>query len=301
MRASLSVGQLAVALLSLTPVVSASRAWPKWFPEMDELVARQEASVSRTGGTDHKRNCSTIEPTPTPTSEPPKTTSTKKGGPIMSDFNTAGRTQSGDPEETGGSKTTGKDAKATKPPKHTQYPPQDPPGNVVMTKPTVFDPSSIYKIGGDPITWGWNYTNLQGQPSAIDVLISCAAVSRTWTLTQNMTFTTAASYTFDTKKYKEDNPKDSLRTDVYKLLIHDSAKDFKDMAEPGYLAPFSGFQFGLYEPQEYISFAEGWQCATCSGAMSPVEKRAVGGAVVMSVVTVLSFTWFVVGFGGGLL
>lgn len=170
-----------------------------------------------------------------------------------------------------------------------------------MTKPAITDPSSIYKIGGDPITWGWNYTNLQGTPTAIDVLISCAAVSRTWTLTQNMTFATAATFKFDTKKYKEENPKDSLRTDIYKLLIHDADKDFKDAAEPGYLAPFSGFQFGLYEPQEYISIEDGWQCATCSGAMSDVDKRALGGAMVMSVVTVLSFTWFVVGVGGGLL
>lgn len=119
-----------------------------------------------------------------------------------------------------------------------------------------------------------------------------------------MTFATAATFKFDTKKYSEDNPKDSLRTDIYKLLIHDADKEFKDPAEPGYLAPFSGFQFGLYEPQEYISFEDGWQCATCSGAgsiLSDVERRALGGAVVMSVATVLSFTWFVVGFGGGLL
>ena len=113
-----------------------------------------------------------------------------------------------------------------------------------------------------------------------------------------MTFATAATFKWDTKKFKEDHPKDALLTENYKLLIHDSDGAFDDAAEAGYLAPFNSFQFGLYEPQEYLSFQDGWQCAVCSGAMSEVERRAVGGAVAMSVVTVLSFTWFVVGFGG---
>ena len=115
-----------------------------------------------------------------------------------------------------------------------------------------------------------------------------------------MTFTTAAAYKWDTKKFKEDNPKDALLTENYKLMIHDSDGAFDDAAEAGYLAPFSGFQFGLYEPHPYVSIEDGWQCGVCSGAgslMGDVERRAVGGAVITSVITVLTFTWFVAGFG----
>ncbi|KAK3313791.1 hypothetical protein B0H66DRAFT_361522 [Apodospora peruviana] len=293
MKATRSVGQLAVVLLSLTPVVSASAAWPRWLPELDALVVRQNEDTS--------------SPTPTPTATPAKNDATdatttdpptKTGKQTISEFNfnTAGisKTDSESETETGtkkGGKTT------TKAPKHTQFPPQDPPGAVVMLTPAPTAGSVFYKIGGEPITWGWNYTSLQGKPTAVDVLISCATATRTWTLTQNMTFETKASYTWDTKKYKEENKDAGLLTELYQLLIHDSDTSFSDVPEAGYLAPFSGFQFGLYEPQDYVSIDDGWTCATCSGAMSYVESRAVGGALAMSIITVLSFTWFVAGFG----
>lgn len=68
--------------------------------------------------------------------------------------------------------------------------------------------------------------------------------------------------------------------------------------EPGYLSPYAGFQFGLYDPQPYKDTGDGWQCASCSGAAGTgVDNRAIGVAVVMSAATVLSFTWFVAGFG----
>lgn len=50
MKGPLSAGHLAVALLSLSPVVSAL-AWPAWLPDVDTLVVRQEDSGNNNNGT----------------------------------------------------------------------------------------------------------------------------------------------------------------------------------------------------------------------------------------------------------
>lgn len=42
MRTSLSVGQLAVAFLSLQPIASASGLWPRFLPDIDTLVVRAD-------------------------------------------------------------------------------------------------------------------------------------------------------------------------------------------------------------------------------------------------------------------
>jgi len=42
MRTTQSLGQLAVLILSLSPAVSAWRAWPRFLPEIDALVVRQD-------------------------------------------------------------------------------------------------------------------------------------------------------------------------------------------------------------------------------------------------------------------
>lgn len=178
------------------------------------------------------------------------------------------------------------------------FPAQDPAGAVVMVTPApTYQATQLYKIG-DHITWGWNYTNLQGTPTAIDVYVSCSTVSATWTLTQNMTFNTKGSYTWDTGEYQATAVSNPLIVEQYTLVIIDSDSSITATAEAGYLGPYSGFKFGLYTPRPYVDEDQGWQCATCSAALGAVERRAVGAAVAMSVVTVLSFTWFVAGFGG---
>jgi hypothetical protein len=169
----------------------------------------------------------------------------------------------------------------------------DPAGNVVMVTPAITMGSQLYKIG-DYVTWGWNYTNLQGPPTAIDVLVSCSKASNTWTLTQNMTFATEASYTWDTNAYQQTAIQSPLLTEEYTLLIYDAESSVSATAEAGYLAPYSGFRFGLYVPKPYTPLGE-WKCVTCSAGVSDMDRRALGAALIMSVVTVLSFTWFVTG------
>jgi hypothetical protein len=164
-----------------------------------------------------------------------------------------------------------------------------------MVTPAATLGTQLYKIG-DHVTWGWNYTNLQGTPTAINVMVSCAKASQTWTLTSNMTFATAGSYVWDTKE-QATAVQSPLLTEQYTLYIFDAESSVSATPEAGYLGAFSQFTFGMYAPQPYTPLNE-WNCATCSAAMSETDRRVLGFALSMSVITFLSFTWFVTGFGG---
>ncbi|KAI2639575.1 hypothetical protein GGS26DRAFT_273842 [Hypomontagnella submonticulosa] len=289
MKGSRNLGQFLTIALALTPLAS---AWPGWLPEVDSLVVRQQDDSPGT------------ETTPAPTSSAPKTitatddkkdtTTTKPDEPTSTNLNTAkptptdeGSDDKGRPTRTGNSTT-----KAT----HTTFNPQDGAGGVAMITPAFTAGTTLYRIGDPtPITWVWNYTSLQGTPSAIDVLVSCSTASATWTLTQNMTFEPTATFTWDTQKYSESAVASPLLVAQYTLLIHDSDSSADATAEPGYLAPFDGFQFGLYTSRPYQDLGE-WKCATCSGALGDLERQALGFAITMSIITIFSFTWYVTGF-----
>ncbi|KAL2189063.1 hypothetical protein L209DRAFT_771294 [Thermothelomyces heterothallicus CBS 203.75] len=311
MKAALSAGHLAVALLSLTPAVSAL-GWPRWLPELDTLVVRQDDSQDGTyhhsdtlyvyvharSSNMHSADSSSPTPTPTPSTsasdnnndEQSSTTSRDTSDPITTNLNTGGITSG-----TRTAKETGKSTRSSAP-KKTEFDPQDPVGSVVMVTPAATDGYQLYKIG-DYVTWGWNYTDVQATPTGIDLYLKCSKVPQPWTLTQNMSYSSVGSYTWDTEQFQKSHVADPLLTEQYTLVIADADGGISATPEPGYLAPFSGFMFGLYEPQPYSDTGDGWQCASCNGATSGLDNRAVGVAVVMSVVTVLSFTWFVTGFG----
>jgi hypothetical protein len=152
--------------------------------------------------------------------------------------------------------------------------------------------SQLYKIG-DNITWAWNYTDVSATPTAIDVLVSIST-TQVWTLTQNMTFAPTATFTWDTSDYAS-AVNQPLGTEQYTLVIYDAQSAVTAAGEAGYLAAFNGFQFGMYTPQPYQSFDEGWTCAVCSAAAGGTDRYAFGFALMMSIITVMSFTWFVTG------
>jgi hypothetical protein len=166
-----------------------------------------------------------------------------------------------------------------------------------MIDPATTAAFTLYRIDNeDPITWKWNYTSLQGKPSAIDVLVSCSKAAATWTLTQNMTFAPTATFTWDTNKFNQEQIGSQLPVEKYTLLIHDSDGAQTDTPEPGYLAPYAGFQFGLYTARPYEDLGQ-WKCATCSAAPGgPLDRQALSFALSMTVLTVFSFTWYVTGF-----
>ncbi|KAJ8119964.1 hypothetical protein ONZ43_g3204 [Nemania bipapillata] len=281
--------QILTIALALSPLAA---AWSQWLPDLDSLVVRQDDGSS----TSENQPTKTPSPSSSATADAPKETSTSK--PAQS-------SQSDDDSETTTGKTTtgtttkGSSSKTTKTSgsKHTSYNALDPAGGVAMISPPTTSAMPLYRIDNtDPITWKWNYTSLQGTPSAIDVLISCSKATATWTLTQNMTFAPTATFTWDSNKFQQEQIGSQLPVELYTLIIYDAEGSVTDTAEPGYLAPYSGFQFGLYTSKPYTSLNE-WKCVTCSAAPGgPLDRQALGFAVTMTMFTVLSFTWYVTGF-----
>lgn len=171
---------------------------------------------------------------------------------------------------------------------------QAPVGGISMVTPAPTDPgTALYKIGTN-VTFGWNYTNVLVNPTAIDVIASCSSAARAWTLTSNMTFESKGSYTWDTKELATDlqNP---LLTDQYTLIVKDSETEVTDTPKAGYLSPNSGqFTFKMYKPQDYVPLSE-WKCPTCSAAPPSLDSKVLPFVMTMSAATVLSFTWFAAG------
>ncbi|KAL7905796.1 hypothetical protein GGI35DRAFT_123222 [Trichoderma velutinum] len=279
MRPTATLLRLALCLSSATPLVS---AWPGWLPELDALVVRADKGSEENNATPTPSNPPDEEGNtahPTPTSPPDKgKSSTGKGGH----------------SETAGNKKSSTATTKGKATHHTMFDPEAPPGNVVMQTPNVFAGSALYKIG-DYITWGWNYTNVLGTPTAVDVLISCSTASETWTLTSNMTFKTSVSYVWDTS-VQATSVEEPLPVAMYTLIIKDSDAAISSIPDPGYLGTFNTFTFGLYTPQPYVPFPD-WHCDACNAALSKFDHQVLGFAVTMGLVTVLSFTWFVSGLG----
>ena len=171
---------------------------------------------------------------------------------------------------------------------------QSPAGQVVMVTPGAYEGTALYKIG-DYVTWGWNYTNLQADPTAgIDVILSCSVATQTWTLASNMSFETEGSFTWDSRE-QETDASQPLLTEMYTLVIADAEAGISATAEAGYLSPFSGFTFGMYAAQPYTPLSD-WECAICNSAPG-LDGGAAGLAVMVSTMTVVGFTWFVTGFG----
>ncbi|TQN70832.1 hypothetical protein CSHISOI_04609 [Colletotrichum shisoi] len=278
---------LALGLAVFAPLAP---AWPKWLPDVDALVVRQndESSAPAATETPASRTGATATPTATGTAE-----GTRTGGARTTNLNTAqGSTGTGAARgtQTGTGTRTG-----TGQSKSTAFDETDPQGAVVMITPAATAQSiNLYKIG-DFVTWGWNYTNLQATPTAIDVLVSCSSMAQTWTLTQNMSFAQPASFTWDSSVQKTDASA-PLRNDEYTLIIYDAESSVSATAAAGYLGVSNSFKFGMYLPQEYNPLNE-WNCAVCKSAAPSLNSKAIGMAVGMSMVTVASFTWFVAGLG----
>ncbi|RYO87828.1 hypothetical protein DL762_004014 [Monosporascus cannonballus] len=291
MKGPRSFRQLLTVAVALSPLAS---AWSNLLPDVDALVVRQDdatTTAERTAETtrDNNSEATTTRDGDRTTTESPRPTddetTTTRRGPTTTNLNT------------GGTRTGTRSGSDSSEPTRTTYNPMDGAGSVVMVTPAITDGFQLYKIENPtPITWVWNYTQLQGKPTAIDVKVSCSVASATWTLTQNMTFRSPATFTWDTANFQTPG-QDALLTEQYTLLVHDSDSSPTDQAEPGYLAPFDGFRFGLYRKGRYEPLNE-WDCVTCSAAHGDLDRKALGFAVSMSAITVLTFTWYVAGFAG---
>lgn len=271
-------------LTALAVGLSVAAAWPEWLPEPDSLMVRQDDGESS----------ETAKETGT-TAAPSKETEASQTTNRNLNTATAPDTKTATGTNTSGSKTGSKTG--SKSATRTTYSADEPAGSVVMVTPVTTTGTPIYKIS-DYVTFGWSYTNLQGKPTAVDVILSCSAATETWTLTANMTFQTSAAYVWDSKE-QATAVESPLLTEMYTLIIIDADSSVSATAEAGYLAAYSGLTFGMYKPAKYTPLSE-WHCGTCNSALGGFDSRAFSLAIGMSAVTVLSFTWFVTGFGVGL-
>lgn len=282
MRVSPAVLRLAVCLSSLTPLVA---AWPSWLPAEDALYVRQDDSEdATTTAAETGASATTEEARSTATGEPEET-ETDDG-----DRNTARPTRSGDDAEETGTRTRSDDDEE----ETTKSIPHDAAiAQVSITEPvTSAMPTVLFKISST-VELAWNYTGLQATPDAIDVLLSCAEVSATWTLTGNWSFEAEPTYTWAINDQDDETP---LLTEMYTLIIKDTEAEVSDIPEPGKLGSNQNFKFGLYHPQRYVPWDE-FECTGCSGAAGGHDVQAVKLAVTMSFITFLTFTYFVAGWG----
>lgn len=117
-----------------------------------------------------------------------------------------------------------------------------------MITPAPNSPAEYYKIG-DKVEFAWNYTALLASPTAVNILVSCSANQATYTISNNATFETSARVTWDTAQ--ETGPP-SLLTETYTLIIYDADTAITAVPQPGHLAPFTQFRFGMYLSQPYV-------------------------------------------------
>ncbi|PHH70191.1 hypothetical protein CDD82_7290 [Ophiocordyceps australis] len=298
MRPTHSLLSLAACLAPLVSVTAAA-SWPRWLPEVNAVVQRADEPT-----TDAPASRTTVAPDSSSTpfiSETAhgSTSASKSSGTFdvsapktTAELNTAKPTQSGKTKtETGNGKSTEVDS-----PEPTETESQYYPASINMTTP---DPRAtpgliLYKIG-DNVPWAWQYLNLGKKPRAIDVVISCPIASQEWTIASNMSFKPVVDYVWDTTKQANDVEK-PLLTAKCALIIKDTNAHVGDAPQPGQLGSTTALNFGLYAPQPYTPFDE-WTCPGCNDASGLLDRQAIGFAVVMSVMTFFSFTWFVSGLG----
>lgn len=176
----------------------------------------------------------------------------------------------------------------------TSYDARLPAGGVSLISPAATSGAQYYKVG-DNVTFAWNFTSLSSTPTALNILASCTANHELYTMAMNQTINgnATAAVTWDTAMYS--TAAVQLLTETYTLIIYDADSSISAVPQAGYLAPYAQYTFGMYIPQAYTPLAEGFQCVTCSGALSDMEKRALGFMFGMSLITVLSFSWFMGG------
>jgi hypothetical protein len=267
------------------------------------LVARQDDSSSSASS---QRSSEVKESTTSQTGDSEKgsstsdSTSATASGDNEQDEET---TSSGTAKETGTSKNSGSGtasktgSSSTKSGSKTsgtttgtpQYDPRNPAGGASMITPNALSSTSYYKIK-DQITFAWNYTSLSQNPARVEVLATCSANNALYTIAANETWHQTQTIIWDTGKYQSTGTI-PLLTETYTLIVHDAAKDISATASPGYFGTWKQYSFGMYEPQPYTPIAD-YVCATCSSAMSLMEKQTYAFLLSMAGVTVLTFGWF---------
>jgi len=283
-----------VAMSSVTHAMNVKHA----FDNIHGLTDVKNVLLGRQDNNNNNNNNNDNASSDAPASTQPARTSaarpTATGDNNNNDNNSSGDNASNTAKETAsgtqkpsGSRTTGKGSKST------SFDARLPAGGLTMVTPNALAGTQFYKVG-DWVTFAWNYTSLSVTPTAIDVLASCTANQATYTIAVNMS-AKQTEVLWDTKKTPEGQA--PFLTENYKLLIYDSDLSATAAPRAGYLGAFSGFTFGMYLPQEYISLKDGYTCPNCNGALSLTEKMTLGTMLLTTGTTLGSMLYFTYQFG----
>lgn len=270
---------LFTTILLLFTAFSSAFPWPKFLPEIDSLVVRQNNNDD-TSSTASK----------TASSSSPSETGSNSGSASGSVTGSASRSATGSSKATGSGSKTGSGTTSSKTSK-TSYDARLPAGGVSLVTPAVSSGAQYYKIGND-VTFAWNFTSLSASPTAINVMASCSVNNELYTIAMNQSVD-ATSVVWDTGSYQS-TAAVPFPVASYTLIIYDADSSISAVAQAGYLGTYNQYTFGMYTPQAYTPLNE-FVCATCSGALTNVERNALSFLFGMGVVTVLSFTWFIGG------
>ncbi|TEY85898.1 hypothetical protein BOTCAL_0010g00380 [Botryotinia calthae] len=299
MRAQRSFQLYSIILLLCFSVFVAAWPWPRWLPEMDSLIAARADTSSPPA--DDNTASATASSTASATTAPKSTnTASETGSDSATGSQSASKTSSGsgtNKATTSGSKETSASATST----HgavgnsTTYNATYPAGGISLLTPAPIS-TAYFKIG-EYITFSWNYTSLQATPTAVNIMATCKANAQLYTIAVNQSVTASTqAVTWDTSGYQATAVGNPLLTETYTLIIYDADRSISAAYQPGYLSVYNTYSFGMYSPQPYTPLSD-WVCATCSGALSDMERKTLKLMFGMGLITVLSFTWFVTGLG----
>lgn len=157
--------------------------------------------------------------------------------------------------------------------KKSAFDPRVPAGGVTMISPA---PTArmlpVYKIGSN-VTFEFSLTSCLAFPTAVNVLATCTANQAKYTVAANASVAKGSNKEvfWDTAQYGNQQV---MLTEKYNLIIHDADGAEDDPIVPGYLAPWSGLKFAMYQSSDYSDDPEGPpECITCSAGS--VERAAL--------------------------
>lgn len=145
-----------------------------------------------------------------------------------------------------------------------------PAGTLTITQPQQ-TATSFYKIASnEPITFGWNFTNVIASPTHLTVSAVCDN-GNTYPVgpTDGIIPGTATQVVWDLQSYQDNNPSKPLAQATYTLNIFDERGPGAAL-KAGFMSPNSGLKFALYTPQPYTPLSSG-ECWSQRGLLNDLS------------------------------
>lgn len=131
-------------------------------------------------------------------------------------------------------------------------------GGLSFTQPPQNSDVSFYKIAsGEPITFGWNFTDLVVTPTSLTISAMCDN-GNTYPVgpTDGIIPGDATQVVWDVFSYQQAHPSLPLAVASYTLSVWDD-RGPGAARSAGFLSPNSNLRFALYTPQPYTPLASG--------------------------------------------